>query len=61
VDIHIKYWGAHNNEAVVFRNKTLPYTLYDGNADDGSWSVIQMKFLSPVSKTATVTAKCPGH
>jgi len=61
VDIHIKSWDANNNEAVVFRNETLPYTLYDGNADNGSWSVIQMKFLSPVSKTAAVTAKCPGH
>jgi hypothetical protein len=60
VDIYMKPWDAHNNEAQASRNETLPYTLYDGSAKDGSWSVIQMKFLSPVSKTATVTAKCPG-
>jgi len=60
VDIYMKPWDAHNNEAQAFRNETLPYTLYDGSASDGSWSVIQMKFLNPVSKTATVTAKCPG-
>jgi len=59
VDIHVKSWAASPDAAMVHSNKTLPYTIYD-NGNDGSWSVIQIKFRNPVGKTARVTAKCPG-
>jgi surface antigen len=59
VDIHVKNWSASNDAATVHRSVTLPYTLSD-YSDDGSWRVIQIKFLKPVSYTANVTAKCPG-
>jgi N-acetyl-anhydromuramyl-L-alanine amidase AmpD len=59
VDIHVKSWAASPDAAMVYRNKTLPYTIDDNNSN-GSWSVIQIKFKNPVSKTGRVTAKCPG-
>jgi len=60
VNIHTKPWDDDNNHAITFLDKTLPYTLEDRGAEDGSWSVIQIKFLKPVDYTANVTAKCPG-
>jgi len=59
VDINVKNWNASNDAATVHSDVTLPYTIYD-NSGDGDWFVVQIKFKNPVSKTARVTAKCPG-
>jgi surface antigen len=59
VDIHVKNWSASNDAATVHRSVTLPYTISD-YSKEGSWRVIQIKFLKPVSYTANVTAKCAG-
>jgi murein DD-endopeptidase MepM/ murein hydrolase activator NlpD len=59
VDIVVKPWNASPDQATVYRNKTLPYTIY-GDGDDGSWRLIQVKFLNAVGRTAEVSARCPG-
>ncbi|MDY6992831.1 MAG: CHAP domain-containing protein, partial [Pseudomonadota bacterium] len=59
VDIVVKPWNASPDEAMVYRNQTLPYTVY-GDGGDGSWRLIQVKFLNAVGHTAEVSARCPG-
>ncbi|OQW90529.1 MAG: hypothetical protein BWK78_06775 [Thiotrichaceae bacterium IS1] len=56
VKISSKQWSSSSYDT---QSGTLPMTLYNSNVGS-PWRVIQVAFESPVSKTASVTAKCPG-
>lgn len=56
VKISSKQWSSSSYDT---QSGTLPMTLYNSNVNS-PWRVIQVAFESPVSKTASVTAKCPG-
>lgn len=56
VDIHIKAWK--HGQGRIFRNQKLPVVLDSSDTYNGSWDVIQIKFLKPVSDFSRVEAEC---
>ncbi len=58
VDVNVKAWNESFEEAISYRNQILPITIPSNQVSPGGWELIQVRFQQPVSRSATVEAKC---
>ncbi|MBF0590677.1 MAG: C-type lectin domain-containing protein [Nitrospirae bacterium] len=57
--ITVKNWDSTGS--VEYASKQLPFTIDASSESDGTWKIIEVKFLNPVSTASEVRANCPGY